>query len=113
MTMRADSWGLWWRSLARTLSDKRRGRIRVRRLRPTVEEMERRLTPTTPVVLSINRTTPAGPNTSATSVVYTATFDQSVTGVNAADFQVTTSGAVKSTPPVVVGGSGSSWTVTV
>jgi hypothetical protein len=44
-----------------------------------------------PVVQSIVRAEPLGQNTNATSVDYTATFDQPVTGVAASDFQVITS----------------------
>ena len=53
------------------------------------------------------------PNTNATSVQYTVTFDQSVTGVDAADFKVTTAGSVTATSPVVVSGSGASYSVMV
>jgi hypothetical protein len=66
-----------------------------------------------PSVVSINRTTPALPNTSAVSVVYTVTFDQAVTGVNAADFKVTTSGSLTANAAVVVGGSGAAYSVTI
>src|SRR5437016_3931098 len=64
------------------------------------------------MVQSINRTTPAGPNTNATSVTYTVTFSESVTGVDASDFTLALSG-VTTTPPVVVAGSGASHSLTV
>src|SRR5207253_2608631 len=67
---------------------------------------------TAPAVQSISRTTPAGPLTNATSVVYTVTFSESVTGVDATDFSLALSG-VTATTPVVVNGSGSVYTVTV
>src|SRR5215470_12229651 len=81
---------------------------------PYVDELECRLAPAAPLVLSINRLAPALPNTSAASVQYTVAFDQSVTGVDAADFKVTTTGALAvTTPVVVVAGSGASISVTV
>src|SRR5205823_971115 len=66
-----------------------------------------------PLVQSITRTTPAGPNTNGTSVSYTVTFSTSVIGVDASDFRVTTGGSVQVTTPVVVTGSGAVYTVTV
>ena len=36
---------------------------------------------TAPTVVSINRTTPAGPSTNSTSLVYTVTFSENVTGI--------------------------------
>ena len=45
-------------------------------------------------VVSIDRTTPAGPITNAAAVNYTVTFSEAVTGVNSSDFQVVTSGSV-------------------
>src|SRR4029079_8765923 len=68
---------------------------------------------TAPFVQSINRTTPPGPVTSATSVTYTVTFSESVTGVDASDFQVVATGSVATTQPVVVSGSGAVYAVTV
>src|SRR5262249_2386659 len=56
--------------------------------------------------------TPPGPATNATSVVYTVTFSTSVTGVDATDFALALSG-VTTTPPLVVGGSGTTYTVTI
>jgi len=56
--------------------------------------MEWRFAPAAPVALSIDRATPALPNTSAASVVYAVAFDQSVTGVDAADFKVTSNGTL-------------------
>src|SRR5205823_3933685 len=67
---------------------------------------------TAPAVLSINRTTPGGPSTSATSVTYTVTFSEAVSGVDATDFSLALNG-VTATTPVVVSGTGSSYTVTV
>ncbi len=67
-----------------------------------------------PVVESIDRASPASATTSATSVSFAVTFSQSVTGVDASDFRLTTSGSVVagSSPPVV-SGSGSTYTVTI
>src|SRR5580765_2925639 len=81
---------------------------------PHVEELEWRFAPAAPVALSIDRATPALPNTSAASVVYAVAFDQSVTGVDAADFKVATNGTLTATTPVVVvAGSGASYAVTI
>jgi uncharacterized repeat protein (TIGR01451 family) len=65
-----------------------------------------------PVVQSINRTTPAGPVTSAGSVTYTVTFSKPVTGVDATDFTLALNG-VTATTPVVVAGGGAVYTVTI
>ena len=65
-----------------------------------------------PFVQSINRTTPIGPNDSATSVTYTVTFSKPVTGVDPTDFSLALSG-VTATTPVVVAGSGAVYTVTI
>jgi hypothetical protein len=72
--------------------------------RPRFEEMEQRLTPAAPVVLSINRLMPPTPDTSAASVQYAVTFDQPVTGVDAADFKVAASGAAAVASVSAVGG---------
>ena len=71
------------------------------------------MVPAAPVVLSINRNAPRSRIPGAASVQYTVTFDQSVTGVDAADFKVTTTGSLAATTPVVVAGSGASYSVTV
>ena len=68
---------------------------------------------TAPTVQSITATTPANTNpTNATSVAYTVTFSEAVTGVDASDFTATTSG-VSSTGIVVTPVSSSVYTVTV
>jgi len=64
-----------------------------------------------PTVLSVNRTTPAGPVTSASSVGYTVTFNEPVTGVDSGDFTLALGGVSASTP--VVSGGPSVYTVTV
>ncbi|MBB6132743.1 hypothetical protein HD842_000854 [Massilia aurea] len=63
-----------------------------------------------PAVTSINRIGTATSN--ATSVQYAVTFDSSVTGVGAGDFQLTGTGAATGTIASVTG-SGTSYTVTV
>ncbi|HSZ59174.1 MAG TPA: FG-GAP-like repeat-containing protein [Tepidisphaeraceae bacterium] len=65
-----------------------------------------------PTVLSINRASPPGPITSDSSVTYTVTFNESVTGVNASDFSLALNG-VTTTTPVVISGSGAAYTVTI
>jgi hypothetical protein len=66
-----------------------------------------------PTVLSINRTDPSGLNSFNGSVTYTVTFSTAVTGVDPTDFQVVTTGGVTASSPVVVSGSGASYSVTV
>ncbi|RZJ08411.1 MAG: hypothetical protein EOP39_13915, partial [Rubrivivax sp.] len=51
-------------------------------------------------------------NTAATSVTYTVTFDQAVTGVDASDFALTATGSASGTIASVTG-SGTTYTVTV
>ncbi len=64
-----------------------------------------------PLVSSVVR---AGASpTSATSVSFTVTFSQSVTGVNAADFILTTTGAIAGSSIASVTGSGAVYTVAV
>jgi len=65
-----------------------------------------------PTVLSINRTTPPGPTTVDTSVIFTVTFSEAVTGVAPADFSLSPAG-VTTTTPLVVSGSGAVYTVTI
>ena len=111
----------WWRKLVKLVGSnsgprrRRRAKSATPRLRtlPTFEQLEDRLVPTTPSVLSINRSLPLGPETNATSVAYAVTFNEPVTGVAAADFLLTTDGSVQAATPVVVAGSGGTYTVTV
>jgi cysteine-rich repeat protein len=64
-----------------------------------------------PMVSSIVR---ADPNpTTAASVDYTVTFSQSVTGVDASDFGLTTTGGLSGASVTNVSGSGATYTVTV
>jgi hypothetical protein len=83
------------------------------RRHPAIEQLENRLTPAAPVVLSINPATPATPITSASEVTYSVTFGDSVTGVDAADFKVVTTENVQTAAPVVVTGSGTTYSVKV
>ena len=79
-----------------------------------IEQFERRvLLSPAPMVTSIDRATPVGQYTSATSVDYTVTFSQTVTGVDPTDFKVITDGSLQAQTPVAVSGSGSSYTVQV
>ena len=67
---------------------------------------------TAPAVNSITATAPSNANpTNATSVTYTVTFGEAVTGVDASDFTVTASGTTGAVTNVT--GSGASYTVTV
>ena len=64
-----------------------------------------------PYVVSINRAD--ADNTTASSVHWTVTFSQSVTGVDSGDFQLVPGGGLTGTPAITtVAGSGSSYTVT-
>ena len=51
----------------------------------------------TPSVLSINTAVPPGATTNATSVSYTVTFNQGVTGVDPTDFALARTGTVGTT----------------
>ena len=52
---------------------------------------------TAPAVSTINRQNPAAQNTNATSVTFRVTFSEAVTGVDANDFSVTTTGTAVGT----------------
>ena len=62
---------------------------------------------------SINRGNPAGHATNASSVTYTVTFSEAVTGVDPADFQVVLTGTATATVSQVTPVSGAVYTVTV
>jgi FG-GAP-like repeat len=66
-----------------------------------------------PSVASINRTTPVGPVTNASSVTYTVTFSEPVTGVDPADFQLALGPSVTGTITQVTPSSGAVYSVTV
>lgn len=63
----------------------------------SIEPLEGRIAPSiiTPIVTSIDRTTPATAETGASSVTYTVTFNEAVANVDAADFKVVTTGDAK------------------
>ena len=65
-----------------------------------------------PTVLSINRSNPPGPITSDSTATFAVTFSEPVTGVDATDFSLALNGTTVSNP-VVVGGSGAIYTVTI
>ena len=66
---------------------------------------------TAPTVVSITR---ADPNpTSAASVQFIVTFSEAVTGVDAGDFSLTTTGSIAGAGVTGVSGAGSVYTVTV
>lgn len=64
-----------------------------------------------PTVTSVNRVNTSPAN--AASVQYTVTFSESVTGVDVADFALTTTGTIAGASVTGVSGSGTSYTVTV
>jgi autotransporter-associated beta strand protein len=66
-----------------------------------------------PAVNSINRYDPSTVNTAATSVTFRVTFNTPVTGVNASDFTVTTTGSVTGTVASVTALNGMAYNVTV
>lgn len=68
---------------------------------------------TAPEVSSINRQTPAGASTNATSVTYRATFSENVTGVDASDFTLTSTGTANGNISAVNPVSASVYDVTV
>jgi hypothetical protein len=85
----------------------------VARSRLRLEQLEDRIVPTTPNVLSILRQAPLGPTTNASSVTYAVVLNEPVTGVNTTDFEVVTDGSVPDTVPLAVLGSGASYTVSI
>src|SRR6516164_3889071 len=103
--------GFWTVLRGRTTpTDKGKRRIGIR---PQLEELESRVVLSAPSVLSITRAVPVGPTTSASSVNYTVTFSEAVTGVDATDFQVVRTGSVQATLTQVTAVSASVYTVTV
>ena len=66
-----------------------------------------------PFVQSIARTTPAGSFTNASSVSYTVTFSEPVTGVDAADFQLVFAGTVAAASTQVTPVSGAVYTFAI
>ena len=73
---------------------------------------------TAPTVSSIAKTTATNSwsvtnGTSASSVQFTVNFSESVTGVDASDFSITSAGSVSGAAITNVSGSGAAWTVTV
>ncbi|MGV3639626.1 MAG: T9SS type A sorting domain-containing protein, partial [Adhaeribacter sp.] len=68
---------------------------------------------TPPAVSSINRQSPAGQTTNATSLTFRATFSEAVTGVDAADFLVVLTSSATGTIGTVTPVSGSTYDVTV
>ncbi len=73
----------------------------------------RELLSANPLVQSINLTTPAGPITNASSVSYTVTFSETVTGVDLTEFALAKTGTVAAALTQVTPVSGSVYTVTV
>ncbi|HTE28565.1 T9SS type A sorting domain-containing protein [Flavitalea sp.] len=67
---------------------------------------------TPPSVSGIPRSSPTTQNTTATTVVFAVNFSESVTGVNASDFTVTTGGTAAGNISNV-SGSGAAYTVTI
>ncbi len=78
-----------------------------------LEQLERRLTPAAPTVLSILRSVPQGATTNATGVSYQVTFSEAVTGVTTTDFQLVETGTVAASITQVTSVSGSVYTVTI
>ncbi|SFG06678.1 Listeria/Bacterioides repeat-containing protein [Desulfotomaculum arcticum] len=68
---------------------------------------------TAPTVSSIDRNSPAGESTNATSVTYRVTFSEAVTGVDTSDFTLTETGTAHGIIAAVSAGSGTTIDVTV
>ncbi|HWS88315.1 MAG TPA: HYR domain-containing protein [Pyrinomonadaceae bacterium] len=66
-----------------------------------------------PAAVSINRFDPFAEKTGATSVTFRVTFNQAVTGVDASDFALTTTGGVSGTMTGVTAQSGLAYNVNV
>src|SRR5258708_18923048 len=66
-----------------------------------------------PTVVSIIRSVPIGPtisNTITTSVIYAVTFSEPVSGATAAEYALALTGSTTAATPVIVSGSGASYT---
>ena len=109
------TWTQWLRRLTRKFLPQtiRHGCPYPRASSLQLEELERRLTPAAPTVVSILRSVPAVPATNATGVSYQVTFSEAVTGVNTADFQVVDTGTVAGSITQVTAVNGSVYTVTI
>ncbi len=101
----------WIRHLLLSLRTNPQFKSRRRRSRQTIEALEARMLLTTPTVVSINLVRAATTNATATS--WTATFSESVTGVDPTDFSLAKTGTVGATLTQVTPVSGSVYTVTV
>jgi hypothetical protein len=64
-------------------------------------------------VSAITRSVPSAAITASTSVSYAVNFTAPVNNVSSSDFQVLTTGSVSVAMPVVISGSGNSYTVTI
>ena len=101
----------WIRHLLHSLKMKPQFKSRRRRSRQTIEALEARMLLTTPSVVSINLVGAA--TTNATTTIWTATFSESVTGVDPTDFSLVETGTIGATLTQVTPVSGSVYTVTV
>ena len=105
--------GYWLRRISAEAAGKLIDQSRVRSRRKSekpgenflclAERLESRfLLSAAPFVESINRSNPAGPTTSSTTVNYTITFSEPVTGVDPSDFALITDGVTATLPVVVI-----------
>ncbi|MEI8017239.1 MAG: FG-GAP-like repeat-containing protein, partial [Schlesneria sp.] len=101
----------WIRHLFHSLSVKPYSKSRRRRSRQSIEALEARMLLTTPTVVSLNLVGAAITNSTSTS--WTATFSESVSGVDPTDFALVETGTVGATLTQVTPVSGSIYTVTV
>jgi len=107
------TWRQWfWKALAGATRRSGAGR---RRVHLTLETLEDRTVPSgvSPYVQAIDRTSPAGPATNASTVVYTVVFNTAVTGVNSNDFALALGGTAAATQIAVTPVSSAVYTVTV
>jgi hypothetical protein len=80
----------WIRHLLHSLKTKPQFKSRRRRSRQTIETLEARMLLTTPTVVSINLVGAA--TTNATTTSWTATFSESVKGVDPTNFELIETG---------------------
>src|SRR5438128_305570 len=109
-------WRNWLtKMLARVAPPSRRCHKPRRRLHLALEVLEDRnlLSGVSPFVQAIYRTTPAAAITNASTVSYSVTFNEAVTGVDPTDFQVIKTGSVGTTLTQVTPVSASVYTVTI
>ncbi len=111
--MRGDRWHKFWRDRQRRRVGGKPGHasLPARSRDALLEPLEVRLLLTLPAVVSIDRSAPSSAGTGAEEVAYIVTFNQPVTNVSSADFNLVTTGTAAAALPLEVTGSGAVYSV--